>query len=120
MRFIFSRLFFILLAAGFVPLSLSWNAPWLHYAVLVYDVLLIALALVDYFVSRDLNKNVSEIPSEIRDVFMQSAAEEIIRQREAALRLIETLGGLALDVATNSLAPRLLETYLRVKEKGLL
>ncbi|MEJ7862200.1 MAG: hypothetical protein WKF90_11275 [Pyrinomonadaceae bacterium] len=107
------------MAAGFVPLLLSWNAPWLHYAVLVYDVLLIALALVDYFVSRDLNKTVSEIPSEIRDVFMQSA-EEIIRQREAALKSIETLGGLALDVATNSLAPRLLETYLRVKEKGLL
>jgi len=78
------------------------------------------LPLVVTIGDRDLNKTISEIPSQIRDVFMQSAAEEIIRQREAALRSVEMLGGLALDVTTNSLASRLLETYLRVKEKGLL
>jgi uncharacterized protein (DUF58 family) len=54
MNFVFSRKFFILLAIGFVPLSLSWNAPALRYAVLIYDIALVALALFDYFFSRKL------------------------------------------------------------------
>ncbi|MCY7376893.1 MAG: hypothetical protein LH472_13115 [Pyrinomonadaceae bacterium] len=54
MRFVFSRLFFVLLATGFLPLSLSWNFPALRYAVLIYDAALISLALIDYFVSRNL------------------------------------------------------------------
>ncbi len=78
------------------------------------------LPLVATIGDRDLNATVSEIPKDLKDVFVQSAAEEIIHQRESALRLVETLGGLALDVTTNTLAPRLLETYLRVKERGLL
>lgn len=78
------------------------------------------LPLVVTIGDRDLNQTVSEKSAEIKDVFTQSAAEEIIYQRESALRLVETLGGLALDVTTNSLAPRLLETYLKVKERGLL
>ena len=78
------------------------------------------LPLVVTIGDRDLNRTVGEVPNEIKDVFTQSAAEEIIHQRESALRLVETLGGLALDVTTNSLAPRLLETYLKVKERGLL
>ena len=78
------------------------------------------LPLVVTIGDRDLNQTVSEKPADIREVFTQSAAEEIIHQREAALKLVETLGGLALDVTTNSLAPRLLETYLKVKERGLL
>ena len=78
------------------------------------------LPLVVTVGDRDLNQTVGEIPREIKDVFTQSAAEEIIHQRESALRLVETIGGLALDVTTETLAPRLLETYLRVKERGLL
>jgi uncharacterized protein (DUF58 family) len=78
------------------------------------------LPLVVTIGDRDLNQTVSQKPLEIRDVFTQSAAEEIIRQRESALRSVETLGGLALDVTTQTLAPRLLETYLKVKERGLL
>jgi uncharacterized protein (DUF58 family) len=78
------------------------------------------LSLVVTIGDRDLNQTVSETPKELKDVFVQSAAEEIIHQRESALRMVETLGGLALDVTTNTLAPRLLETYLRVKERGLL
>ena len=78
------------------------------------------LPLVVTIGDRDLNATVSEIPKEIKDVFTQSAAEEIIHQRESALRLVESIGGLALDVTTQSLAPKLLETYLRVKERGLL
>ncbi len=78
------------------------------------------LPLVVTIGDRDLNATVSKIPEDVKDVFTQSAAEEIILQRDSALRQVETLGGLALDVTANSLAPNLLETYLRVKERGLL
>jgi uncharacterized protein (DUF58 family) len=78
------------------------------------------LPLVVTIGDRDLNTTVSKAPGDIKDVFVQSAAEEIIHQREQALRLVESLGGLALDVTTQTLGPKLLETYLRVKERGLL
>lgn len=78
------------------------------------------LPLVVTIGDRDLNAAVSRRPDDIKDVFVQSAAEEIIHQREQALKQVESLGGLALDVTTQSLGPRLLETYLRVKERGLL
>jgi uncharacterized protein (DUF58 family) len=78
------------------------------------------LPLVVTIADRDLKAVVREAPSSVRDVFTQSVAEEIIHHREAALRLVESLGGLALDVTAAALAPALLETYLRVKERGLL
>jgi uncharacterized protein (DUF58 family) len=78
------------------------------------------LPLVATLGDRDLSAAVSQVPGDIKDVFTQSAAEEIIHQRETALRMVETLGGLALDVTSRTLAPRLLESYLRVKERGLL
>ena len=78
------------------------------------------LPLVVTIGDRDLNRAVGSRPENIKDVFTQSAAEEIIYQRESALRLVESLGGLALDVTTQTLGPKLLETYLRVKEKGML
>ena len=78
------------------------------------------LPLVVTIGDRDLNRTVSAPPADIKAVFTQSAAEEIIRQREAALKSVESLGGLALDVTTQTLAPRLLETYLRVKERGMI
>lgn len=78
------------------------------------------LPLVVTIGDRDLNITVSRAPADIKEVFTQSAAEEIIHQREQALRLVESLGGLALDVTTQTLGPKLLETYLRVKERGLL
>ena len=78
------------------------------------------LPLVATIGDRDLNAAVSKSPNEIKDVFAQSAAEEIIHQRETALRMVESLGGLAIDVTTETLAPKLLESYLKVKERGLL
>lgn len=78
------------------------------------------LPLVVTIGDRDLNATVSQVPAEIKDVFTQSAAEEIIHQRESALLRVESLGGLALDVTAKTLAPRLLESYLRVKERGML
>jgi uncharacterized protein (DUF58 family) len=78
------------------------------------------LPLVVTIADRDLKAVVREIPKSVKDVFTQSVAEEIIHHREAALRTVESIGGLALDVTAVALAPALLETYLRVKERGLL
>jgi uncharacterized protein (DUF58 family) len=78
------------------------------------------LPLVVTIADRDLKAVVSTAPENVNDLFTQSVSEEIIYQREAALRLVESQGGLALDVSAAALAPSLLETYLRVKERGLL
>ncbi|OLE54747.1 MAG: hypothetical protein AUG51_06470 [Acidobacteria bacterium 13_1_20CM_3_53_8] len=78
------------------------------------------LPLVVTIGDRDLRAAVSDAPATAQNLFTQSVAEEIMHQREAALRLVEAQGGLALDVTAASLAPMLLETYLRVKERGLL
>src|SRR5256712_1494646 len=78
------------------------------------------LPLVVTIADRDLKAVVREGPATARDLFTQSVAEEIIYYREAALRMVESQGGLALDVSAAALAPALLEKYLRVKERGLL
>jgi uncharacterized protein (DUF58 family) len=78
------------------------------------------LPLVVTIGDRDLKSVVRDAPESAHDLFTQSVAEEIIHQREAALRLVESQGGLALDVNAAALTPALLETYLRVKERGLL
>ena len=78
------------------------------------------LPLVATIGDRDLRAATQHPPETARDLFVQSVAEEIMHQREAALRRVEAQGGLALDVTTAALAPTLLETYLRVKERGLL
>ena len=78
------------------------------------------LPLVVTIADRDLKAVVRQVPGSVRELFTQSVSEEIIHHREAALRLVESIGGLALDVTAAALAPALLETYLRVKERGLL
>jgi uncharacterized protein (DUF58 family) len=78
------------------------------------------LPLVVTIADRDLRAVVSNPPENARDLFTQSVAEEIMYLREAALRLVESQGGLALDVTAAALAPALLEKYLQVKERGLL
>lgn len=78
------------------------------------------LPLVVTIGDRDLKGVVREEPTTARELFTQSVAEEIITQRETALRLVEAQGGLALDVTAAALTPALLETYIRVKERGLL
>ncbi|MEP6741951.1 MAG: DUF58 domain-containing protein [bacterium] len=78
------------------------------------------LPLVVTIADRDLRAVVSEAPATVKDLFTQSVAEEIMYLREAALRLVESQGGLALDVTAAALAPALLEKYLQVKERGLL
>ena len=78
------------------------------------------LPLVVTIADRDLRASVRDAPADAHDLFNQSVAEEIMLQREAALRHVEARGGLALDVTAAALVPRLLETYIRVKERGLL
>ena len=78
------------------------------------------LPLVVTIADRDLKAVVSKVPENVRDLFTQSVAEEIMYLREAALRRVESRGGLALDVTAAALAPSLLEKYLQVKERGLL
>jgi uncharacterized protein (DUF58 family) len=78
------------------------------------------LPLVVTIADRDLKAVVSNAPTDARELFTQSVAEEIMYLREAALRRVESQGGLALDVTTAALAPAVLEKYLQVKERGLL
>lgn len=78
------------------------------------------LPLVVTIADRDLRAVVSNAPENVRDLFTQSVAEEIMYLRETALRLVESQGGLALDVTAAALAPAILEKYLQVKERGLL
>ena len=78
------------------------------------------LPLVVTIADRDLKAVVRDAPEDVNDLFTQSVAEEIIHHREAALRLVESQGGLALDVTAAALAPALLEKYLQVKDRGLL
>ena len=78
------------------------------------------LPLVVTIADRDLRAVVSSAPENVRDLFTQSVAEEIMNLRETALRLVESQGGLALDVTAAALAPAILEKYLQVKERGLL
>ncbi|HEX4899243.1 MAG TPA: DUF58 domain-containing protein [Pyrinomonadaceae bacterium] len=78
------------------------------------------LPLVVTIADRDLKAVVRDAPETGQELFTQSVAEEIMHLREAALRLVESQGGLALDVTAAALAPALLEKYLQVKERGLL
>src|ERR1044072_5763740 len=47
MRFVFSKLFYALLAVGLVPLSLSWGRPILGWVALTYDLIIVAAAIFD-------------------------------------------------------------------------
>ena len=78
------------------------------------------LPLITTIADRDLRASVRDAPASASELFAQSVAEEIMLQREAALRHVEAQGGLALDVTAAALVPSLLETYIRVKERGLL
>ena len=52
MRFVFSKLFYALLAVGLVPLSLSWNRPMLRWLAVAYDIVIVALAIFDAWNSK--------------------------------------------------------------------
>ncbi len=68
----------------------------------------------------DLSALVRTAPATSSDVYRQSVAEGILRQREQALSGIRQLGGLAIDVPARRLSLELVNKYLEVKERGLL
>lgn len=89
---------------------------------LAYTRLLIPrhLPLIVTIGDSDLRSVVSEVPGTVAEVYRQSVAEELLRQREAALRRITHAGGLALDVPVGRLSLSLVNKYLEVKERGML
>jgi uncharacterized protein (DUF58 family) len=78
------------------------------------------LPLIVTIADSDLRALVRARPVAPADVYRQSVAEEVLRQREEALSQIRQLGGLALDVPAESLSFELVNKYLEVKERGLL
>src|SRR5437867_1997514 len=52
MRFVFTKLSYLLFAVGFIPLSLSWGHPWWRWVTFAYDVTLLIVAFVDARTSR--------------------------------------------------------------------
>jgi uncharacterized protein (DUF58 family) len=68
----------------------------------------------------DLRAVVSSVPGTVAEVYRQSVAEELLGQREKALRRITHAGGLALDVPVGRLSFELVNKYLEVKERGML
>lgn len=78
------------------------------------------LPLIVTLADQDLRSVVSRIPVTVGEVYRQSVAEEMIRQREEALGHIVERGGLALDLQPETLSTRLVQQYLKVKERGLL
>jgi uncharacterized protein (DUF58 family) len=78
------------------------------------------LPLIVTIADTDLRALSRSTPASAADVYRQSVAEEILRQREEALSRIHQLGGLALDVPAGRLSFELVNKYLDVKERGLL
>jgi uncharacterized protein (DUF58 family) len=78
------------------------------------------LPLIVTIADTDLRALVRIKPRAGRDVYRQSVAEEVLKQREEALSRIRQLGGLALDVPAGALSLELVNKYLEVKERGLL
>jgi uncharacterized protein (DUF58 family) len=87
-----------------------------HAAKLVPRHLLLIVTIGD----TDLRLLVRKPPLTSADVYSQSVAEDMLRQREEALSQIHQLGGLALDVPAGNLAFALVNKYLDIKERGLL
>src|SRR4051812_295501 len=47
MRFVFTKLFYFLIALALIPLWLSWDRPWLRWLALLYNLLLLAAAFAE-------------------------------------------------------------------------
>jgi len=52
MRFVFTKLFYALLAVALIPISLSWGRPLLGWVAITYDLIIIAAALFDAWNSK--------------------------------------------------------------------
>ncbi len=78
------------------------------------------LPLIVAIGDNDLRALARENPQSIADVYRQSVAEDLLRQREEALARIVDAGGLALDLPAGGISTQLIDRYLAVKERGVL
>src|SRR5215467_4137598 len=47
MRFVFTKLFYLLLALALIPLLFAWEYPWLRWIALAYNILLLGAAFTE-------------------------------------------------------------------------
>ncbi|MGA9773468.1 MAG: DUF58 domain-containing protein [Blastocatellia bacterium] len=87
MRFVFTKRFFLLLAFGLALLSFGWlNHDALYYSVL-YDIALVVLAAVDYFISE--KRDLFRVERQVEDRFAMGAENEVtIRIANRAVRKV--------------------------------
>jgi uncharacterized protein (DUF58 family) len=46
-RFVFTKVFYLLIALGFIPLAMSWQRPWLIWLAFGYDLVVLVVAIFD-------------------------------------------------------------------------
>jgi uncharacterized protein (DUF58 family) len=89
-HFVFTRLFYILITVALVPLSLSWQQPWLRWVAFGYDALLIILAIVDAQISK-LPASLS-VTREFNNRFAVGAETEVrIQIQNASNRAVDII-----------------------------
>src|SRR5919206_463292 len=88
MRFVFTRLFYALLVAGLVPLSLSWGRPGLRWAVVAFDAALLVAAFIDARVGETSSVKVYPNIRRAREAELKAlgARSLVAAQRRAAWR----------------------------------
>lgn len=75
MKFVFSTRFFLLLAVGFVLLSIGWISHSALYITLLYDIALIGAALLDYLLSEKADS--FRVEREMEERFAMGAENEV-------------------------------------------
>jgi len=68
----------------------------------------------------DLGELAAEEPADEERMFQIAAAQEVIHRRELLLARLRERGALALEVSAGSLSPRLVNSYLEVKQRNRL
>jgi uncharacterized protein (DUF58 family) len=78
------------------------------------------LALLVAIADSALQRYARAAPSEVRGVYRQAVARDLLQDRAEALKAITARGGLALDVPPDGLNLAVVNRYLDVKRRGLL
>jgi len=68
----------------------------------------------------DLGELASKIPSRESEMFRVAAAQEMVHRRELLLARLRERGALAMEVASGSVSPVLVNAYLQIKERSQL
>ena len=90
MRFVFTKVFYLLIALGFIPLAMSWQRPWLIWLAFGYDLVVLAVAIFDSRTST-LPKGVA-ITREFGGRFAVGAENEVrIQIQNASNRSIKVI-----------------------------